>query len=144
MDKKTMPMIRRFNRINDEISALYHSAFKKLGFADSEMLILYFLCDYGTITQRKIIEITGMSKQTVSSAVSRMTDDGWLLRGTEAGHRRDLVLTEKGERLVRDLVIPFMEKEESIFDGWTEEEKEVYLRLNERYRDSLRVMIENM
>lgn len=65
-------MIRRFNVINDEITSLYHQASLKLGFADSEMVILYLLCDYGMISQRRIIEITGMSKQTVSSSISRM------------------------------------------------------------------------
>jgi len=134
-------MIRRFNVINDEITSLYHQASLKLGFADSEMVILYLLCDYGMISQRRIIEITGMSKQTVSSSISRMENAGWLLRGTKNGHRREITLTESGENLIRNVLRPFIEQEESIFSDWTEDEKEIFLKLNRRYRDKLRDIV---
>ena len=134
-------MLRRFNVINDEITSLYHQASLKLGFADSEMVILYLLCDYGMISQRRIIEITGMSKQTVSSSISRMENAGWLLRGTKNGHRREITLTESGENLIRNVLRPFIEQEESIFSDWTEDEKEIFLKLNRRYRDKLRDIV---
>ena len=134
-------MIRRFNVINDEITSLYHQASLKLGFADSEMVILYLLCDYGMISQRRIIEITGMSKQTVSSSISRMENAGWLLRGTKNGHRREITLTESGENLIRNVLRPFIEQEESIFSDWTEDEREIFLKLNRRYRDKLRDIV---
>lgn len=136
--------IRKFNRITDEINALYHQAAKLLGFADSEMIILYMLCDYGTITQKDIIACTGMSKQTVSSAVNRMTENGWLKRGSEAGHKRDLIPSEKGKKILEEVIRPFMEEEQGIFDSWREEERQEYLRLHEKYRDALRVKVEKM
>ncbi|MGI6108048.1 MAG: MarR family winged helix-turn-helix transcriptional regulator [Lachnospiraceae bacterium] len=137
-------LIHRINRINDEINALYHRASVKMGLADSEMVILYLLCDYGSITQRQIIQYTGMSKQTLSSAVKRMEQNGWIRHGDESGNRRELLPTTAGNRMIRDLILPLMNAEESIFSSWTEDERRRFLQLNEKYRDALRGVVDSM
>ena len=137
-------VIHRINRINDEIAALYHRASTKMGLADSEMSILYLLCDYGSVTQRQIIQYTGMSKQTLSSAVKRMERNGWLRHGDENGNRRELVPTPAGYQMIRDFILPLMNAEESIFSGWSEEERRRYLQLTEKYRDALRGVVDSM
>lgn len=57
------------------------------------------------------------------------------------GHRREITLTESGENLIRNVLRPFIEQEESIFSDWTEDEKEIFLKLNRRYRDKLRDIV---
>lgn len=144
MNRSSAEIMKQFNRINDKISLLYHKASRKLGLSDSEMSIFYLLCDYGTLSQKEIIGLTGMSKQTMSSAVGRMEAAGWLSRGVTAGHRRDLILTEKGQAVVDDVLAPFMEQENRIFETWTEEEKTTFLSLNARYRDELERIVNGM
>lgn len=137
--------IGRLNRLSDEINALYHRASTKMGFADSDMSILYMLCDYGHgLTQSDIISATGMSKQTVNSSVSRMAKAGWLTLGQKDHRRREIVLTEKGQEINDKVIHPFMEMEEHLFDTWSDEEKSIYLALNRRYRDALATMVDAM
>lgn len=142
---QNFPMIKRFNHINDEINALYHRASAKLGFADSEMLILYLLSDYGDgLTQSRIIELTSMSKQTVNSAVSRMAKAGWIILGEKSGRRRSIALADAGKRILAERLGGFRKQEENIFDSWTAEEKDTLLILMRRYRDTLKTIVEEL
>lgn len=138
-------MIHRFNQINNEIGALYHKVSQKMGFADSEFNILYMLCDEGEgIDQSHIIEVTGMSKQTVHSAVRRLEQDEIVVLGSRTAHRKAILLSEKGRALIEEKFRPFMDIEESIYNSWTEEEKELFLALNRRYAESLDRIVEGM
>ena len=144
-DAKPSSTIGRLNRLSDEINALYHRASTKMGFADSDMAILYMLCDYGHgLTQSDIISFTGMSKQTVNSSVSRMVKAGWLALGQKNHHRREIFFTEKGQEISNQIMHPFMEMEEHLFDSWSDEERNTYLALHRRYRDALEAMVEAM
>lgn len=138
-------MIHRVNTVFDEITSLYHRASEKLGLSDSEMAVLYMICEYGeNLSQSDIMNITGMSKQTINSAVGRMEKTGWLTRAERSGHRRDLKLTDSGKQVIREAIVPFREQEETIFADWTSEERETYLRLNYKYRDGLRSIVEKL
>lgn len=138
-------IIHRFNQINNEVEALYHKVSQKMGFADSEFTILYMLCDEGEgIDQSHIIEITGMSKQTVHSAVRRLEQEGILRLGDRTAHRKAILLSEKGRALIEEKFRPFMDAEESIYNSWTESEKELFLSLNRRYAESLSRIVDEM
>ena len=76
--EKQAPFIRRFDAINDAISMAYHNLSLKLGFSDGESMILYAMYDGEPVTQKEITERTGMSKQTVSSAVRKLVQKGLL------------------------------------------------------------------
>lgn len=145
MNDKAIGINHRFNQINNEVMALYHRVSQKMGFADSEFNILYMLCDEGEgIDQSRIIEVSGMSKQTVHSAVRRLEKDGILMLGDRTAHRKAIYLSEKGRALMESKFRPFMDKEESIYNSWTDPEKELFLSLNDRFMQSLRRIVEEM
>jgi DNA-binding MarR family transcriptional regulator len=140
-----MKMIHHVNTIFNEISSLYHQAGEKLGLADSEMAVLYLMCDQDkALSQSDIIQMTGMSKQTVNSAVIRMENNGWIRRNDTDTRRKTLLLSPAGQKLVEKLILPFMAEEETIFSSWTQEEKQMYLHLNERYREALQNIVAAM
>lgn len=137
--------LHQFNIITDEIDSLYHKAAGKMGLSDSEMLILYLLVDYEeNISQSDIIAISGMSKQTVNSAVTNMEKKNWLKRAVKSGRKRSLELTETGRAIVDKLIIPFQKMEESIFDSWSMEDRSLFVELNIRYRDALKDILDRM
>lgn len=137
--------LHQFNIITDEIDSLYHKAAGKMGLSDSEMLILYLLVDYEeNISQSDIIAISGMSKQTVNSAVTNMEKKNWLKRAVKSGRKRSLELTETGRAIVDKLIIPFQTMEESIFDSWSMEDRSLFVELNIRYRDALKDIVNRM
>lgn len=137
--------LHQFNTITDEITSLFHQAAGKMGLSDSEMLILYLMYDHGeTISQSDIIDISGISKQTINSAVNNMEKKEWIFRAERSGRKRCLHFTETGLAIVRDIIKPFHEQEESIFHDWTEEERQIFLDLNVKYTEALREIVEKM
>lgn len=142
---ETGNMLHQINLVNDEINSLFHKASEKLGLADSEMRIFYLLCDYPDgLTQSDILAFTGISKQTIHSAVNRMENAGWLARGQRIAHRRKIRLTDEGRRVAEEKIGPFRTREKAILTGWNEEEREIFLTLNERYRDALSQIVKEL
>ena len=68
---------QKLNRICRELNGLYHDISAQLGLSDSESMILYILYDaQEPLTQSGIAKATGLSKQTLHSAVRRLEREG--------------------------------------------------------------------
>mgnify|MGYP001159027067 FL=1 len=134
--------MRRFNYIIGEIDNLYHEASVKLGLSDATMTILYVLSQNDdSCVQRDIYQLTGMTRQTVNSAVRKLVKEG--IVATTAGEGRTVVvtLTPEGRKLAERTVHRILTMEDEIFGTWTDEEIDFYLELTERYRDQIREKI---
>ena len=93
--------MRRFNHLLQETDAVYHEMAQHWGLSDSVMGVLYTLCDAGGRCRlRDICYWSGMTKQTVNSALRRMEGDG-LIYLESAGRGKDVCLTPEGEALAR-------------------------------------------
>ena len=93
--------MRRFNHLLQETDAVYHEMAQHWGLSDSVMGVLYTLCDAGGRCRlRDICYWSGMTKQTVNSALRRMEGDG-LIYLEAAGRGKDVCLTPEGEALLR-------------------------------------------
>ena len=69
--------MRRYNHLLQETDAVYHDMAQHWGLSDSVMGVLYTLCDAGGRCRlRDICYWSGMTKQTVNSALRRMEGDG--------------------------------------------------------------------
>lgn len=137
--------IHAFNRVNTEINALYHAVSVKAGISDSENRILYLLFDTGDgITQSEIQAALFLSKQTVNSAIAKMCRDGLLFLAEKTGRQKRIFLTEGGKREIQEKIVPLVRLEESIFRSWPQEDRDVFLRLNERFRDEFREGIKDL
>ena len=55
-----------------------------------------------------------------------------------------MTLTDKGQNIAREKIFPFMKLESGIFDQWTEDERETFLMLMERYERSLNEITEQI
>lgn len=134
-----------FNASVSEIESLYHLAAQRCGVSDSVQHILYVVCALGDgCTQADICRIGGMSKQTINSAIRQMEREG-LLTLTESTRRsRAIQLTDSGRALMQRVARPLVECENAILASWTREDRETYLRLNQRYADEFRTHISKM
>lgn len=123
-----------------EINALYHEAAVKAGISDSVQNILYVLCgkDDGRCLQSEVSRMTGISRQTVNSAVRRLEKEEIVCLEQGKGRNTVLCLTEKGEKYVREKIYPIYEAENRIWDEWTPEEQRQYLDLTRKYCDGLK------
>lgn len=131
--------VRRLTHLIGETDAAYHEAATKLGLSDSAMQILYTLFDCGgSCPLREVCLMTGLSKQTLHSAVHKLAREGMLVVEAEGAKNKRLRFTGAGERLAACTVEQVIAAENRILAGWKPEEVEQYLTLTQRYLEEFR------
>ncbi len=142
MNQKRFDEIHRINYLTSEMEALYHRSSLKLGITDSVSIVLYTIYDTGeNCLLSDIYKKSGISKQTVNSAIRSLEADGILYLEQHTGRAKKIVLTEKGEEYVDKTVAKLYEAEVQAFESWTTEEINTYINLMEKYVDCFRKQI---
>lgn len=137
--------MKRFNYLTAEIDAAYHEAALKLGLSDSAMQILYTICNNGEeCLLNDIIHLSGISKQTVNSALRKLENEDVVYLEAFSGRKKKVCLTEKGKALVKNTVLQIIEIENEIFDSWTETERKIYIELTQKYLFSFKEKIKEL
>ena len=145
MAKNRSREIRRINYLTSEMDALYHHASVKMGISDSVSIVLYHLYDVGgACLLREILASSGISKQTVNSALRNLEARGLLCLEAYNGRSKRVMLTQAGMEYAEKTVGRLYQAEMDAFDGWTEEEISAYVQLQEKYAACLRVQINKM
>ena len=135
--------MQRFNYLSFEINSAYHDAALKMGLSDSAMLILYALCNDGEeCLLRDITRFSGVSKQTIHSALRKLEAADIVTLDSSASRKKKVRLTEKGKKSVKHTVLRMIEIENEIFDSWSKQEAEQYLALTERYLTAFKKQVE--
>ena len=136
--------MKRFNYLNQEIETAYHKAAFKLGISDSAMQILYALLSFdGSCSIGDIITF-GTSKQTINSALRKLEKDGNIILEKMDGRKKSVSLTDKGQALAEKTALKIIEIENGIFEQWSEEDLDNYMRLTAMYCKMLKEKTENL
>ena len=131
--------MKRYNYLVGEIDATYHEISTRLGLSDSVMRILYTICDNGTdCPLQKICRLTGLSKQTINSALRRLEAEGLIYLENTGGKNKTVFLTTEGQKLAGRTAAKVIAIENEIFASWTKEDVKQYLSLTERYLEDFR------
>ncbi len=131
--------MRRLNHLISETDALYHEAAVKLTLSDSAMKVLYTVLDSGgSCPLREAGLLTGLSKQTLHSAVHKLEREGVLLVEASGAKNKRLRFTEAGRQLAACTAAQLMAAENRVLAGWRPEEAELYLALTQRYLDEMK------
>jgi DNA-binding MarR family transcriptional regulator len=145
MNQKRFDEIHRINYLTYEMQALYHQASLKLGITDSVSIVLYTICDTGeNCLLSDIYKKSGISKQTVNSAIRGLEADDILYLKQHTGRAKKIILTEKGKDYVNKTVAKLYEAEVQAFESWSTEEINTYIRLMEKYADCFRKQIASL
>ena len=124
------------NIVLNNIDTGYHEASKKFGITDAEFDVLYFLAQTEEyIPQKDIYQKTGISKTTINTAIKKMEREKLLEISAVDGRSTQLKLTDEGRKLAYDSVRKVIEIENDIYDGWSEKDKKIALRLMTDFRD---------
>lgn len=135
--------IKRYNYILNEIGAIYHEAAVRMEISDSVQNIYYVLCENGgSCLQSEIYKQTGVSRQTINSAVRKLEREGEIYLKQGEGRNTIVCLTKQGEKRANEIALPILSAENEIFEEWTKEELDTYFALTERYRDALQKKLE--
>lgn len=133
----------QYTYLAGEINALYHEAAVKTGISDSVQNILYVLCEKGgKCLQSEISRLTGISRQTINSAIRKLEKEEIVYLEQGKGRNTILRLTEKGQKFSLEKIYPLHEIENKIWSEWTLEEQQQYLALTKKYRDGLKKYME--
>ena len=138
MQPQRLNEIHRINYLTSEMDSIYHQASLRLGISDSVSIILYTIQDKGeSCLLSDVYKSSGVSRQTVNSAIRRLEADGVLYLEPYAGRAKKIVLTNKGRDYIRQTVARLLEAEIRAFDGWSEDEIKTHIGLMEKYTESL-------
>ncbi len=135
----------QYTYLAGEINALYHEAAVKMGISDSVQNVLYVLCEKGgRCMQSEVSKLTGISRQTINSAIRNLEKDGIVYLEQGKGRNTILCLTENGKEFAAEKILPLYEAENKIWNEWTAEEQQQYLTLTEKYRDGLKKYLKDI
>lgn len=145
MQENIFRQIHTLNYLTSELDGLYHQASVRIGLADSAMRILYAIYDNGDgCLLHTICQQSGISKQTVNSAIRKLEEEGILYLVQGKGKNKKVMLTEKGKAYLEQTAAKIYAAESRAFAGWTEAELEEYLRLTEKFAESFREQVQAM
>lgn len=145
MDRKYWEVLHRINCLSNDLDSLYHQAARKLGVADSVLIVSYMIYEKGDgCLLYDVCSESGLSKQTINSAIRKMEQDGVLYLEQGKGKTKRIRLTEQGREFVWQIANRIQEAECNTFQGWTEEEVAMHLKLMEKYNNAFRREIEKM
>lgn len=145
MPTNLVDKIHRINYLTSEMDALYHQASFKIGLADSAMRVLYALHDNGqSCLLSQIYKQSGISKQTVHSAVRKLEEEGLVYLEPHRGKAKMVCLTQQGKQYVSDTVARLYEAEIRAFASWSEEEIDAHVRLMEKYLECFRAQVRQL
>jgi len=139
MNGKRFEEIHRINYLTSEMEALYHQASLKLGITDSVSIVLYTIYDTREdCLLSDVYKKSGISKQTVNSAIRGLEADDILYLEQHTGRSKKIILTEKGKNYVNSTVARLYEAEVKALESWSTEEIETYISLMKKYADCFR------
>lgn len=131
--------LRRFNRLIGETEAAYHDLAQRLGLSDSAFQILYTLhAEGGTCPLRDICDFSGLTKQTVNSALRKLEAEGSVTTVSSGTRHKTVALTSEGAALAERTVAQVIAIENDILGSWPPDELERYLQLTEDYLVAMR------
>lgn len=131
--------LKEYNRIYKALDELYHEIALKIGLSDSAFTILYMMCEIGDgCMQKDICNLSFISKQTINSSIRKLEEEGYLILKQGKGRDKHIFLTEIGQKLVEEKIIPVIKIENRAFEEMTPEECQVLLALNKKYLNCLR------
>lgn len=139
MENRVSKEMKRFNHLISEIEATYHEIFWKLKLSDSAIQVLYTICNDGQdCLLQDICYHTGLSKQTINSAVRKLEAEHAVYLEPVGSKSKKVCLTESGKQLADQTAGRVIRAENEIFASWPAEDVQKYLDLTEAYLLALR------
>lgn len=137
--------LRQFNYMIGEIDKIYHEAAVKFGLSDSVQAVLYTLRGEGKpCLISDICRFSGVSKQTLNSALRKMEQDGLITLAAVNGKQKSVSLTKKGEQTAESTADKIIDAENRVFSAWSDKERSEYLRLTRLYCDEFKKEIDKI
>ena len=145
MEKDLSGEIHRINCLMSDIDAAYHLASVKLGVSDSTSFIFYMLYIHdGYCLLNDIYRLSGISKQTVNSALRKLESENMIYLENLNGKAKKVCATESGKPYIYEVSEKLYKAETAAFHEWSAEEIRAFIGTLEKYNALFRKQIENL
>ena len=116
---------------NRLVIPVYEDIKREFGLKRGEYLLLFCLSHIEELTAQDVADMTGRPRNSISRAVHRMLEDGYLTRSPDpaAGRQALLRITSEGQELHRQIVPRFLVREEQILCALDSDERRQLDRL---------------
>lgn len=125
--------------------ALYHKVALSIGVSDSALGVLYALLEAETpCSQYDLCSEWFIPKQTINSSVAALQEKGLIFLSPVAGtkNKKSIALTDVGKEFAAKNIVKLRNAELHALLELTPEEREQYIRLNQKYNKSLTEKLE--
>lgn len=127
-----MELTRTYRHVDE----VYHSYGIVYGLSDPAIWILYTLCESAdkVFTQNDLVSMWSFPKQTINYTVNSLVKKGWVSLEQLPGARNSkaVCLTQEGQCICREKILPLMDAEERSLKRMTEEERTLLLELTQK------------
>lgn len=135
------PLAQAINDFYRRTDELYHDAAKRMGLADCAFEIMYSLMIYDGLTQTQLQMAGFSSKQTISSSVKRLQQQG-LVEARTDGRTNRIFLTKAGRAFTRRKIRPVYDAERSAAAIFSPAKQKAIMKSIERYTEALATRFE--
>lgn len=143
--EKAYDKVQRINCLANDLDLIYHQAARKFGVSDSVLCVLYMIYEKGDgCLLYDICNESGISKQTINSAIRKLEKDKILFLEQDKGKTKRIRLTEKGKAFILQTAARLYEAESNAFADWSQEEYELYIKLMKKNIHSLQIQVDKI
>ena len=139
--------IRQIEQQRKEQDYIYHNVAVGFGVSGTSMWVLYNVyVSKDLITQQELCRQCSFAKQTVNTAITSLSKNGYVELEAIPGTRnqKKILLTSKGNALAKSIIVPLIEAEVRAYSALNREELEAYLEMTTRLTVSLREETEKL
>lgn len=113
------------------VEPVYAEIGRRSGLARSEFVVLFCLHHLGTLTAQEVVAITGRPKNSISQAVTKLSQRELIEKqADEADARRSpLVLTPAGHALYEELIGLFQDRQAQMLSVLSKREQDLFDKL---------------
>ena len=134
MNNEISKELNRINCLMADIDAAYHQASVKLGVSDSVSFIFYMLyVNDGACSLNEIYKLSGISKQTVNSAIRKLENENLIYLENLDGKSKQVRATESGKPHIYEVAKKLHNAEIRTFSEWSVEKIRQFIDALEKY-----------
>ena len=128
-----------------EDQQLYHNYAQSCGMSSTTLTLLCAVCENSEpISQAYICQDWSISKQTLNSSIKQLVSEGYVtLKNCENNKKvKNIILTEKGEEMVKEKIYKLLEIENNALLQLSEQEQEILITLSQKRNLALKNLID--
>lgn len=129
------------------IDHLYETWAKRYGFTLLEKQFFHLLSEHpnGSLSQKQLCGMMNVSKTTVNTIVNKMVRQDYVHLQFSGDSRKEkvILLTERGEKLIAEMIAPLVEMEIAAFSAVAKEDLHALIRSLNIYHEQMEKQIEN-